>query len=81
MDHDAKKHFTIHINKKPYDWDHPSITGAQVKTLAGVPQDYQVVLILPGQQLDPPVGDQEAIDLTEHHQAQFRVFRQSTTEG
>ena len=74
-------HYTIHINKKAYTWNERLINGAQVKLLAGLPVDFQVVLIIPGHEVDPVIGDQEAVDLGSHPEAHFRVFRQTTTEG
>ena len=52
----------IHINKKLYKVAEPSLTGAQLKVLGGIPAENQLFLEQHGGK-DLPIGDQQAVEM------------------
>ena len=70
----------IVIDHKPFRWDKPAITGAEIKQLAGVDPSFGVWMELPGPE-DPPVEDDEAIDLTTPGVERFFTGKKETREG
>jgi len=62
-DHD--KAFHLIVNKQEKEWNNRTITGRQIKDLAGSPADYVVNEIIPGPAEDPEIGDDQAVDLGE----------------
>jgi Multiubiquitin len=55
--------FQLIINKKPYEWDHQLITGAEIKRLAGSPPDWVVNEHIPGPGEEPEIADGQKVDL------------------
>jgi multiubiquitin len=53
----------IFINDMYYQVREPSLTGAQLATLGGVPDGNQIFLDVPGPGEDLPVGREEPIEL------------------
>lgn len=74
------KTFKIIIDHTPHDWAEPTITGAQLKELAGVDASYGVWQDLPGPE-DPPVEDGQSVDLGEPGVERFFTGKKTTTEG
>ena len=61
----ANKPGHIFIDRKKFDWDKSTITGLQIKQLAGVDiSTYNVWQDVPGPE-DIPVADDFTVDLTE----------------
>lgn len=75
-----KEKFDIFIDQKKYDWEEPTITGTQIKHLAGVPQSYRVWQDLPGPN-DPPVKDDQHVDLRAPGKEKFFTGQNDSTEG
>ncbi len=75
-----KKNYEIFIDQKKYEWTEPNINGKQIKDLAGVPQSHRVWQDLPGPN-DPPVKDQEEVDLTKPGREKFFTGENNSTEG
>jgi hypothetical protein len=61
-DHGAKEYELI-VNRVPHKWPSETITGAQIKQLAGSPADWVVNQIVAGPGEDPEVGNDEPIHL------------------
>ena len=59
--HEKKYHFFV--DAKRYDYDHSSITGAEIKRVADVTATYQLFLEEEGDTPDRAVSDAEGIDL------------------
>mgnify|MGYP001460009443 CR=1 FL=1 len=70
----------IMIDQKPFDWEKDTITGSEIKALAGVDPSYGVWLQQPGPE-DPTVADSESIDLTQPGRERFFTGKKETTEG
>lgn len=63
MAKDDKQKYEIHIDGVHYRAEQNSMTGAQLKALAGKPQEYQLFLEGHGHDADRQIGDTEAIEL------------------
>jgi hypothetical protein len=73
--------YKIIIDRRPYDWLKPVITGAEIKNLAGVDQNtFEAWQDVPGPE-DIPVGDNQEIDLTGKGTERFFTGKKTTTEG
>lgn len=63
---DEKKHeITIFIDAVRYKTDKTSMTGAEIKALAGINAQYQLYLEETGDNPDKPIADTEALALKE----------------
>lgn len=77
----AKDGYQIIIDNRPHRWPDPSITGAQLKELAGVDAaSFDVWQDVPGPE-DVPVGDTDAVDLAKPGAERFFTGKKTTTEG
>lgn len=75
------KPYKILIDHKPQDWPNPTITGANIKQLAGVDQtDFDVWQDVPGPE-DLLIDNTDQVDLTNPGNEKFFVIKKSTTEG
>lgn len=54
----------LFVDNERYDWDEKTVSGAQIKELAGVPDDVQLFHKIPSQP-DVLVNDCDEIDLDE----------------
>jgi len=63
MAKEDKIKFSIHIDGQEYKVDQESITGAELKAIAGKDQQYQLFLEGHGQDSDKMIGDTEAVTL------------------
>lgn len=71
----------IFIDRKKYDWDEDTITGLQIKNLAGVDvAAYNVWQDVPGPE-DIPVADNQPVDLTQPGVEKFFTGKKTSTEG
>lgn len=77
---DHQKTFKLIIDHRPFEWPEPYITGAQIKKLAGVDPSYGVWQELPGPE-DPPVEDDQKVDLQEPGRERFFTGKKTTREG
>jgi hypothetical protein len=65
------KTITVEVNNKPYEATNEDMTGAEIKTLAGIPLDFQLYLLHgDSQRLDPIANDQQ---LKLHEHERFRA--------
>lgn len=63
---DEKKHeITIFIDAKRYKVTKTSMTGAEIKALAGIDAQYQLYLEETGDNPDKPIADTESLALKE----------------
>ena len=53
----------VFVDNQAYDWDQPTITGAQLRVLAAIPQDVQIFHKVPGHP-DVQVSDSTVINLS-----------------
>ena len=60
-EHQKKYHFFV--DAKKYETDERSITGAAIKSIAGVPANYQLFLEETGDTPDRAISDGEAVNL------------------
>ena len=75
----AKK-YSIVIDHNHYEWAMPTISGREIKNLAGVDPAYGVWQDLAGPN-DPPVEDDQRVDLTTPGTERFFTGKKTTTEG
>jgi hypothetical protein len=61
-DHKPSKYHFFVDNKK-FETDHASLTALEIKTLAGVPADYQLFLEVHGHDADRALSDSDGVDL------------------
>lgn len=82
MEHSEQhsKIFRIIVDHKSHEWHEPFITGAQIKVLAGVDSAYGVWQDIPGP-IDPPVEDDQQVDLRKPGVERFFTGKKTTTEG
>lgn len=53
----------LFVDNEPYDWKKDKITGAQIRTLASLPDDVQIFQKVPGQP-DVEIKDTTVVDLS-----------------
>lgn len=56
----------LFIDNERYDWDENTITGAQIRELASLPDDVQIFHKVPGHP-DEEVKNDTVINLGQHH--------------
>lgn len=71
----------ILIDQDPYDWEKSTITGNEIRTLAGVDPKHSVFLKVNGPGDDIEVGNDQEIDLSEPGREHFFTAPTDTTEG
>ena len=75
------KPFQIIVDQKPHKWPKSTITGLDVKQLAGVdPDAYDAWQDVPGPE-DILLGNDDPVDLTEPGTERFFTGKKTTTEG
>lgn len=62
----SKEKFFVFVDGDKYDWEKETITGAELRMLAAIPQNAEIYLKVPGKP-DDPVNDNTTIDLAKHH--------------
>lgn len=83
MDKDEKKDkgYKILVDRKPYRHEESTITGAQIKVIAGVDAGtYEAWLDVPGPE-DQQLADTDVVDLTACGVERFFTGKKTTTEG
>ncbi len=66
--------FTIFVNNQPYTTSEHQLTGSQIKSLAGVPADYELFKVEGANTV--PVGNQEEVHI--HEKLHFRAIPAGT---
>lgn len=65
------KHHSYHffVDAKKYETDKPSVTGLEIKNMAGVPGNYQLYLEEEGDKPDRAISDSQSLilDHCENH--------------
>lgn len=62
----SKEKLFVFVDGDKYEWEKGTITGAEIRTLAAIPQNAQIFLKVPGK-TDQPVNNETTIDLAKHH--------------
>lgn len=65
----------LFVDNERYDWNTDKITGAQIRTLASLPDDVQIFYKVPGQP-DVEIKDTTIIDLS-HTKGPDRFYSQA----
>ena len=60
------KKFLIFVDTDKYEWDKSTITGAELRVLAAIPENVEIFLEVPGKP-DLEVKNDTVIDLEKHH--------------
>lgn len=71
---EKKAKFTIFVNNNPYQTSEHELTGAQIKVLAGVPNDYELFHVKGDETV--PVGNDQSIKI--HDNEHFRAIPAGT---
>lgn len=58
-----KELYDFFVDSKKYQTEEPSLTGAEIKAKAGVPDAYQLFLEEEGDRPDKQIGDSETVEL------------------
>ncbi len=74
---DEKQSFTIIVNNQRFETGSKKLTGLQIKSLAGIPADYELFAVQGSTTV--PVGNAEMIDLKKD--AEFRAIPAGTFGG
>ena len=69
------------VDQHPFTWPEATITGAQIKALAGVDPSYGVWQEVPGGKIDPEIADNQSVDLSKPGTEKFFTAKKQTTEG
>ena len=62
----STEQFFVFVDGDKFEWENDSITGANLRVLAAIPQNAQIYLKVPGKP-DELVSDPTAVDLANHH--------------
>jgi len=58
-----EKKYEFFVDGKQYKTEKPHLTGAEIKTIASAPANYQLFLEEEGDKPDRPIPDNETVDL------------------
>lgn len=72
-DHE-KEQFTIFVNNQAFTTNEHKLTGAQVKAIAGVPNDYELFEVKGDKTV--PIGDSQEVQI--HEKIHFRAIPAGT---
>ena len=64
MDHPKK--FDVFVDGDKYEWSKSTITGAELRVLAGIPENAQIFQHVPGKP-DIEIKNESVVDLAKHH--------------
>jgi hypothetical protein len=76
---DSKK-YQLFVDNEKYLWDESTITGAQLRVLAGIPDSAQVFQKIPGKP-DLEITNTTVVDLTKHDQTKFSTQSTGSQAG
>jgi hypothetical protein len=62
----TKDKIVLFVDGDKYEWDKNTITGAELRVLAGIPQGAQIFLKVPSMP-DAPIADQTTTELVDRH--------------
>lgn len=62
----AKEKISLFVDGDKYEWGKSSISGAELRSLAGIPQDAQIFLKVPSKP-DQPIADQTVTELVDRN--------------
>jgi len=60
------KNIFLFVDNEKYEWEKTTITGAELRVLAGIPENAEIFLEVPGKP-DLEVKNDQVIDLEKHH--------------
>jgi Multiubiquitin len=60
---EEKKQYAFYVDAKRYETEKSSLTGAEIKAIAGVTPTYQLFLEEEGDRPDKPISDGETVVL------------------
>lgn len=60
------KKYQLFVDSDKYEWPKSTITGSELRKLAGIPDSAQIFLHVPGKP-DAEVKNDTVIDLEKHH--------------
>jgi hypothetical protein len=64
-EHEEKKRYSFFVDAKRYETERSSLTGGEIKAIAGITPTYQLFLEEEGETPDKPISDGEAVELKE----------------
>jgi hypothetical protein len=59
----GKPEFQLSINGKLYEWNHPNITGAEIRSLGNIPLADEIYLEIPKPKEDVLIPDDKKVNL------------------
>jgi len=76
----AKHQGFLFVDNVKHPWTEDTITGAQLRQLAGLPQDAEIFRKIPGQP-DQPISDTTTVQLDEHRPEHFSTQSPGSQAG
>ena len=73
--------FKILIDQKPFEVDNQFITGAEIRALGNIPNDYKIYLKVNGPGDDIEISNTEQVDLGEPGREHFYSAKPNTNNG
>ena len=67
----GKPEFQLSINGELYAWDHPNITGAEIRNLGNIPSEDDIFLVYPTPKADELIPDDKKVNLARPGIEQF----------
>ena len=64
----SKEKFLVFVDGDKYEWEKSTVSGAELRMLAAIPENAQIYLKVPGR-TDEPVNNDSTVDLAKHHGA------------
>ncbi len=61
-----REKISLFVDGDKYQWENHSITGSELRSLAGIPQNAQIFLKVPSRP-DQPITDQTVTELVDRH--------------
>jgi hypothetical protein len=60
------KNFQLFVDGEKYEWEKPTISGLELRSLAGIPDNAEIFQHVPGKP-DLPIANTTVVDLEKHH--------------
>jgi hypothetical protein len=80
MNESQKRHFEIVVDNERYTWDRESITGAELRALASIPDSVLLFEHIPGKP-DREIAPSTVVQLSEHRPTRFSTQAPGSQAG
>jgi hypothetical protein len=77
----VKEKFKILIDQTPFEVENQFITGAEIRALGNIPNDYKIYLKVNGPGDDKEIANADKVDLSEPGREHFYSAKPNTNNG